>query len=183
MTLTAEACCGINWLPFEKGSTNGVVLFAEILLFSEACIDDETIQLAKFSLTAPVLRQGTPFFRRGPGQTLEGFAEKRGDGLFEQIVATAQLQVCYQDCGTLPPRSMSLSRPAESAFRGVLPEVDAVAEPIPIVLTRLPVLHLLLSEKEFFREPFGAAVVADDNSRELFHSRIREVVDRLMDLS
>src|SRR5438270_667716 len=82
-----------------------------------------------------------------------GLCQKRRDRLVEQVKAAAQMDVGPQNGRTIAPRAIALLRPAQGSHGGVFPEVDAVAQPVPLVGARLPLADRLFPCEKPPRKP------------------------------
>src|SRR5262245_8673116 len=125
--------------------------------------------MAPFQVRPEVYREGQAYLDVGPLQSLVVLQQDSRDALIEQVEAATQL-----DEGTKHRRRETLARallacPASGALERVLPEVDAVSQPIPTIGARLPGRNRQHAKQQVARERFRTAVIADDDSGELIH--------------
>jgi hypothetical protein len=143
---------------------------APALEAAETIVDDEAIPRTMLQIRSPILGERLAGVSEGLLQLLKAPGQDCRDCLVKKVEAAAKLDDGTKHSRSAPAPAALLLCPTESPLGRVFPEVDAVAQPIPIVGAWLPVPDGLRPKQEVAREVFRAPVKADDDPGKLVHT-------------
>lgn len=158
----AKARAGIQSTPFQEKAAHGVErLFSFFRAKLMKGFDHRAVEKSRAQFRAAIGRcGGTRRSARAGIKFMRAFDEGERLG-FGEVEAMAELDDRAKHGGSFDFGAVPLGlgfRPTQGSRPTILPEIDAVAQPVPGVLTRL---EFRRSRHHFFDQPAVAPMVAD----------------------